>query len=80
MAALRPFCRRRSARTCRSPAGKRWTLASVPNPAGSASGDINALNSVRCTSATNRMAFGTYGTLSSPVNLLNEALHWDGTT
>jgi len=26
------------------------------------------------------MAFGTYGTLSSPVNLLNEALHWDGTT
>ncbi len=60
--------------------GKRWALASVPNPAGSISGDINALNSVRCTSTTNCMAVGTYGTLGSSFNLLNEALRWNGTT
>jgi hypothetical protein len=56
--------------------GKKWSLAAVPNPAGTASGDINALNGVRCTSASNCLAVGSYGTTSIT---LNEALHWDGT-
>jgi len=58
--------------------GRKWALASVPQPAGSASGDINELDSVRCTSASNCLAVGTYGT-QTPVTLLNEALRWDGT-
>jgi hypothetical protein len=60
--------------------GRKWALASVPNPAGSASNDLNRLDSIRCTSATNCLAVGTDGTLSSPLTLVNQALQWNGTT
>jgi hypothetical protein len=57
--------------------GRAWALASVPNPGGSAGGDVNKLNSVRCTSAGNCLAVGTSGTQAT---LLNEGLRWNGTT
>ena len=56
--------------------GKKWSLTSVPEPGGTAAGDINALNGVRCTSVSNCLAVGSYGTTSI---MLNEALHWNGT-
>jgi hypothetical protein len=56
--------------------GKRWSLTTVPQPAGTDTGAVNALNGVRCTSPGNCLAVGTYGTA---VTMFNEALHWDGT-
>jgi hypothetical protein len=59
--------------------GHRWALVPVPNPAGTASADLNALNSVCRTSASNCLAVGTSGSFS-PFAMVNEALHWNGTT
>src|SRR5262249_51394354 len=60
--------------------GKKWSLSTTPNPAGSVGDDFNELDGVRCTSPANCLAVGSYGTLGSPLNLLNETLRWDGTT
>jgi hypothetical protein len=61
--------------------GHLWALATVPDPAGTATGDINILNSMRCTSAGNCLAVGMAGTLtSSSFDLLNQALQWNGST
>jgi hypothetical protein len=61
--------------------GSGWSAATVPNPGGSANNDANALESVRCNSKGNSCwAVGTYGFVGSPTTLLNEALHWNGTT
>jgi len=57
--------------------GKKWSLATVPNPGGTESGDVNEVNAVRCTSAGNCLAAGSYGTTSL---MVNEALHWNGAT
>jgi hypothetical protein len=59
--------------------GHRWALVPVPNPGGTANGDENQLNSVRCTSTANCLAVGTAGALV-PFAMLNEAMHWDGRT
>ncbi|HEY7429680.1 MAG TPA: hypothetical protein VH641_02990 [Streptosporangiaceae bacterium] len=48
--------------------GKKWTLAHPPNPAGTSSGDANFLGGVRCTSARNCLAVGTYGTRAIPLS------------
>jgi hypothetical protein len=58
--------------------GKKWALAGTPEPAGTAIGDINELASVRCTSGTNCLAIGTYGTVLAQRDVLNQALRWNG--
>ena len=58
--------------------GSKWSMVSTPSPGGTAANDVSGLESVRCTSASNCWAVGTYGTIS-PIVLLNEALHWNGT-
>ena len=60
--------------------GKVWSLVSTPNPAGTSPNHGNALNSVRCTSATNCWAGGTYGTITaiSQSTEHNQILHWNG--
>jgi len=60
--------------------GRKWSLvASAPQPAGTSDGDFQALGSVRCTSASNCLAVGTFGTQTSTFVMQNEALRWDGT-
>lgn len=56
--------------------GKKWTSHSVPNPAGTTAGDVNELEGLSCTSASNCWAAGTAGKFVSTV--LNDALHWNG--
>jgi hypothetical protein len=58
--------------------GKRWSEVATPDPAGTFSNDVNALQSVRCAAARNCWAVGTYGTAGSTVILSNEVLHWNG--
>jgi len=60
--------------------GKAWSLVSTPNPAGTSPDDGNALNSVRCASATDCWAGGTYGTITAISQLTehNQMLHWNG--
>lgn len=58
--------------------GRKWSLVPAPEPGGTGHGDFNALGSIRCRSASSCLAVGTYGTLGSTVNLLNEALRWNG--
>jgi hypothetical protein len=59
--------------------GKKWTKAPSPNPGGTKLTDINFLGSVRCVSASDCNAAGSYGSLSATKNIeLNEVLHWNG--
>jgi hypothetical protein len=60
--------------------GATWSQVTTPNPEGIANLDGNALDGVRCTSPSNCWAVGSYGFIGSPPTLLNEALHWNGTT
>jgi hypothetical protein len=55
--------------------GKRWSLVTTPDPAGTATGDENALDAIRCISASACLADGYDGT--SPI-LSNEVLRWNG--
>ena len=58
--------------------GKKWSYVITPNPGGTAENSASALDAVRCTSATNCWAVGTYGFVGGPEILQNEALHWNG--
>ncbi|HEY7430994.1 MAG TPA: hypothetical protein VH641_09700 [Streptosporangiaceae bacterium] len=58
--------------------GKRWAQASTPNPAGTSDNDVQALDSVRCSSASNCWAVGAYGSLTMPEHAATLALHWNG--
>lgn len=58
--------------------GSKWSVASAPNPGGTASADVSSLDSVRCTATSNCWAVGQAGNVSSSLLLLNEALHWNG--
>ena len=59
--------------------GKRWSKARTPNPAGTSTGHLNSLLSVRCLSAANCLAVGAYGTTTASTYVTrNEALHWNG--
>jgi hypothetical protein len=60
--------------------GTKWSVYTVTNPGTSGPSDANVLQAVRCTSAANCWAVGTYGFIGSPLSLLNQALHWNGTT
>jgi hypothetical protein len=55
--------------------GRKWVKISVPDPGGTATGASNELNSVRCTSATNCWAVGSYAKKGAD---LAQALHWTG--
>jgi hypothetical protein len=60
--------------------GHKWSLvAGMPQPAGTSDGDFQGLGSVRCTSVSNCLAVGSFGTEGSTVIQQNEALRWDGT-
>jgi hypothetical protein len=56
--------------------GKQWRKEVAPNPGGTTGNDYNQLVSVRCVSARDCWAVGTYSNLAGA--LLNEALHWNG--
>jgi hypothetical protein len=60
--------------------GKKWTqVRPLPNPGGTKLGDLNYLDAVRCISAANCNAVGSYGSASvTKNNNLNEVLHWNG--
>jgi hypothetical protein len=59
--------------------GRKWLLASPPNPGGTDQGASNDLIAVNCLSATNCWAVG-YDSSQDPAPLLNQALHWNGAT
>ncbi len=59
--------------------GKKWRLVSAPSPAGSARGDLNVIDAIRCTSASECWAVGTYGKIkNASLKLRNEILQWNG--
>ena len=62
--------------------GKRWSVVATPQTGGRRKGDATELFDVTCTSSANCWAVGDYGkftgTISKPVKLANEALHWNG--
>src|SRR4029077_4661817 len=58
--------------------GRKWSLVKIPDPGGTAPGDVNVLQGVRCSSATSCLAVGTYGTLSGTATFLNQSLFWNG--
>ena len=57
--------------------GKKWSLATIPNPAGTANEDENELMSVRCTSASFCWTVGLQEKSGGPER--DEALRWNGT-
>jgi hypothetical protein len=57
-------------------ASGRWRRVTVPEPGGTAPGDNNNLNAVRCASATDCWAVGDYQPLGSA--RLDQVLHWNG--
>jgi hypothetical protein len=57
--------------------GRRWSLAHVPDPAGTATGDINSLAALACGAAASCWAAGATGT-ASPAAVHNQILHWNG--
>ena len=58
--------------------GRRWSLVSTPQPAGTGDGAVQGIASVRCSSASNCLAIGTAGNESGTTLLKNEALRWNG--
>src|SRR5262249_13811033 len=60
--------------------GKKWSLVSTPNPAGTSPTHGNLLDSVRCASATDCWAGGSYGTMTAIGQFTqhNQMLHWNG--
>jgi hypothetical protein len=56
--------------------GTKWTTVATPDPVGTASGDTNELNGVRCTAAASCWAVGN---IQDGAGLnRNEILHWNG--
>jgi hypothetical protein len=58
--------------------GKHWMFMKSPNPGGHSTGDINALDGVRCTAPNACWAGGTDGNISTGPNLRNEILFSNG--
>jgi hypothetical protein len=59
--------------------GSRWSQSRVPNPGGTKLTDLNSLQAVRCISAADCNAVGSYGSSSNAGDVdLNETLHWNG--
>jgi hypothetical protein len=57
--------------------GKAWSVVHPPNPAGTGRSNAQAVETIRCTSARNCIAVGTYGNVRTGI-LRNQALHWNG--
>ncbi len=62
--------------------GKRWSVVATPQTGGRHSGNVTELFDVTCTSTASCWAVGDHGkftgSISDPVKLANEALHWNG--
>jgi hypothetical protein len=58
--------------------GTAWHLVSTPNPGGTASEDLSLLSAIRCASAGNCWAVGSYGSIAPGGVLFNQVLHWTG--
>jgi hypothetical protein len=56
--------------------GRKWRKVATPNPAGTATGDVNILLGVRCVAAGNCWAVGAQ---ESATGIRDEILHWNGT-
>jgi len=56
--------------------GRKWRKVATPNPGGTATGDINELEGVRCVSSGNCWAVGFLE--SETAGVRNEILHWNG--
>jgi hypothetical protein len=56
--------------------GTKWLLVKTPNPGGTAMGDSNTLEGVRCVSATDCWAVGAEQRADGSTE--NEILHWNG--
>ncbi len=59
--------------------GRRWSRVRTPNPEGTGLNDENVIDGIRCASASDCWAVGTYGTDAGGGVLVNEVLHWNGT-
>jgi len=59
--------------------GNKWSVVDTPNPAGSNLFDVQSINAIRCGSADNCLAIGTYGTIgNNTFKLKNQTLRWNG--
>jgi hypothetical protein len=59
--------------------GRKWATVTVPEPAGTATADVNTLNGVFCSSSANCWAAGFYGNGTAGASFqLNQVLHWNG--
>ncbi len=59
--------------------GKAWSLVTTPDPGDAAPSDgVSALSAIRCSSASNCWAIGSFGTIATGGALFNEALRWNG--
>ena len=54
-------------------------MVHTPNPGGTGQDDVQAIDAIRCASARDCLAIGTYGTMGTTFILRNEALRWNGT-
>jgi hypothetical protein len=55
--------------------GRKWSLVTTPDPAGTSVGEINMLSGIRCSSASACLADGQYGVFDGASN---EVLRWNG--
>jgi hypothetical protein len=60
--------------------GKKWARATIASPGGGSPADTNELSAVRCFSASNCIADGSYGYLpgSFDYHAQNAVFHWNG--
>jgi len=58
--------------------GTAWSVVTTPDPGGTASDGDSALSAIRCASAHNCWAVGSYGAIAPGSALFNEMLHWNG--
>ncbi len=58
--------------------GRKWSLMKTPQPGGTSPGNVNVLDGLTCASATSCWSVGLDGSFGSPVTLVNEVLHWNG--
>jgi hypothetical protein len=56
--------------------GRKWRKVKTPNPAGTATGDVNLLLGVRCVSSGNCWAVGAQENATAGIR--DEILHWNG--
>jgi hypothetical protein len=56
--------------------GRKWARVKTPNPAGTATGDVNALFAVRCSLPGNCWAVGALESLTNGIR--DQILHWNG--